>query len=513
MAKDTFYLTTPLYYTNSTPHIGHGYTTIAADILARLHRVTGDGRAWFLTGTDEHAQKIADAAAAQGKTPKQFVDEIVERWKAQWRRLNIGYDQFIRTTDPEHEAAVQRIFTTLLERGDIAPGKYEGWYCRTDETFWVESKLIDGRCPNPECRRPVEWVSEDAWFFKLSAYRDRLLKHFRDHPEWVRSLSSYNEMMAILEGGLEDLCVSRASVDWAIPLPGKPGLTIYVWFDAICNYITAAGYPHDMARFERLWPADVQLVGKEIARFHTIIWPAILMALGLPLPKLVFAHGWITMEGAKISKSVGNIITADELIERYGVDGVRYLLFAQATFGTDFSLSDDGLQRRYNADLANDLGNLVQRTLSMLNRYRAGVVPERSGGSDLAPGFEAARDAAMSALNAADFRGALAAMWERVGALNLHIEQTKPWELAKRGDDKRLDAVLYELCEGLRWIAAFVYPFMPASSEAMWRALGQEGVPGDRWEQQLQWGRLTAGTKTTLPPALFPRIEAQDAAS
>ena len=513
MSKDTFYLTTPLYYTNSTPHIGHAYTTLAADILARFHRVTGNGRVHFLTGTDEHAQKIADAAAAQGKTPKQFVDEIVERWKAQWSRLNISYDQFIRTTDADHEAAVQRIFTTLLERGDIVPGKYEGWYCRTDETFWVESKLIDGRCPNPECGRPVEWVSEDAWFFKLSAYRDRLLKHFQERPEWVRSQSAYNEMMAILVGGLEDLSVSRAGVDWAIPLPGKPGLTIYVWLDAIVNYITAAGYPQDMARFERLWPADVQLIGKEIARFHTIIWPALLMALGLPLPKLVFAHGWITMEGAKISKSVGNIITADELIGRYGVDGVRYLLFAQATFGTDFSLSEGDLQRRYNADLANDFGNLVQRTLSMLGRYRGGAIPAWQGGSALAPAFEAARDTVTNALRALDFRAALGAIWERVGALNLHVEQCKPWELAKRGDDKRLDEVLYELCEGLRWIAALVYPFMPASADALWRALGQDDVPGDRWEQTLLWGKLAAGTKTTLPPALFPRIEVEDAAS
>jgi methionyl-tRNA synthetase len=512
MAKDTFYLTTPLYYTNSNPHIGHGYTTIAADVLARLHRATGNGRVWFLTGTDEHAQKIADAAVAKGKTPKQFVDEIVERWKAEWRSLNISYDQFIRTTDPDHEAAVQRIFTTLQERGDIVPGKYEGWYCRTDETFWVESKLINGRCPNPECGRPVEWVSEDAWFFKLSAYRDRLIKHFETHPQWVRPQSSYNEMMAILQGGLEDLCVSRQSVEWAIPVPGKPGITIYVWFDAICNYITAAGYPHDMARFEGLWPADVQLIGKEIARFHTIIWPAILMALALPLPHKVFANGWITMEGLKISKSLGNIVTADELIARYGVDGTRYLLLAQAAFGTDFSLSDEGMQRRYNADLANDLGNLVQRSLSMLGRYRNGIVPAVYAGSPLAAGFESARDAVRASLDELDYRAALAAIWERVGALNLHVEQTKPWELSKRGDDKKLDETLYELSEGLRWIAAFVFPFMPTTGEAVWRALGQEGVPGCFWEKELAWGKLAAGTKTSLPPALFPRIEAPGAA-
>jgi methionyl-tRNA synthetase len=509
MGKDTFYLTTPLYYTNSTPHVGHAYSTIAADILARFHRVTGNGRAHFLTGTDEHAQKIADTAAAAGKTPKQFVDEIVERWKAQWRDLNISYDQFIRTTDPEHEAAIQSIFAKLRESGDIVPGTYEGWYCRNDETFWVESKLIDGRCPNPECGRPVEWVSESAWFFKLSAYRDRLIAQFREHPEWVRPQSAHNEMMAILEGGLEDLCVSRTSVDWAIPVPGIPNTTIYVWFDAICNYITAAGYPHDLVRFERLWPADVLLIGKEIARFHTIIWPAILLALGLPLPKLVFANGWITMEGLKMSKSLGNVITAGELIKRYSVDGVRYLLFAQAPFGTDFSPSMEAMTRRYNADLANDLGNLVQRTLSMLQRYRDGSVPIVFAGSALASGFDAARDAVTSALNALDYRSALSAIFERVGALNVHVEQSKPWELSKRGDDDRLGEVLYELCEGVRWIGAFVYPFMPATGEAIWRALGQSGTPGDRWEQQLRWGRLAHDTKAALPPPLFPRAEVE----
>ena len=512
MPKDTFYLTTPLYYTNSTPHVGHAYSTIAADILARFRRVTGNGRVHFLTGTDEHGQKIADAAIENGDTPKHFVDQIVQRWKSQWRDLNISYDQFIRTTDADHESAVQRIFSTLREKGDIVSGKYEGWYCRNDETFWVESKLIDGRCPNPECGRPVEWVSEDAWFFKLSAYRDRLLAHFRDNPDWVRPQSTYNEMTSILEGGLEDLCVSRTGVEWGIPLPGGGG-TIYVWFDAICNYATAAGYPHDMERFAKLWPADVQLIGKEIARFHTIIWPAILFALGLSAPRLVFANGWITMEGLKISKSRGNIITADELAERYSVDGVRYLLFAQATFGTDFSLSEDGLLRRYNADLANDFGNLVQRTISMLERYRGGVVPDWPDGSTLASGFERARDEVSEALIALDFRTALAAIWERVGALNVHVEQRKPWELNKRGDEKGLDEVLYELCEGLRWIAALVYPFMPATSEALWSALGQRGVPGDRWERELHWHTLAAGTKTTLPPALFPRIEAEISAT
>jgi methionyl-tRNA synthetase len=507
MGKDTFYLTTPLYYTNSTPHIGHAYSTIAADILARYHRVTGSGRAHFLTGTDEHGPKVADAAAASGKAPKQFVDEIVGRWKGTWQELNISFDQFIRTTDPDHEAAVQKIFVKLREQGDIVAGKYEGWYCRNDETFWPESKLIGGRCPNPECGREVEWVSEDAWFFKLSRYRDILVDHYNAFPEWVRPDSAWNEMTSLLRGGLEDLCVSRASVTWGIPIPGE-SKTIYVWFDAICNYITAAGFPHDMERFERLWPADVQLIGKEILRFHTIIWPAILIALDLPLPKLVFANGWITMEGHKMSKSVGNIVQPHELIERFTVDGVRYVLFAQAPFGHDFSFSQEALVRRYNAELANDFGNLVQRVLSMLARYRGGKVPAPSSGDELNVEFENSTQAVRAALDELDFRGALTAIWDRVASLNLYVEQSKPWVLAKTGDDALLDETLYNLCECLRWIAALIYPFMPATGEAVWDALGQTGTPGgETWEKALRWGLLKQGTQTSVPPPLFPRIE------
>ncbi|HEY5095065.1 MAG TPA: methionine--tRNA ligase [Candidatus Eremiobacteraceae bacterium] len=512
MAKDTFYLTTPLYYTNSTPHIGHAYSTIGADILARYHRVSGSGRAHFLTGTDEHGQRIADIAAAAGKTPKQFCDELVERWKQQWREIDISYDQFIRTTDPEHEAAVQYIFANLRDKGDIVPGKYEGWYCKNDETFWPETKLIDGRCPNPECRRAVEWLSEDAWFFKLSSYRERLLAHFREHPDWVRPQSAHNEMMSLIEGGLEDLCVSRTSVEWGIPLPGGGG-TVYVWFDAICNYITAAGYPHDLDRFGRLWPADVHLIGKEILRFHTVLWPAILMALGQPLPGLVFANGWITMEGEKMSKSKGNVIRPADLTERFGVDAMRYALFAQAAYGSDFGFSEEQMLRRYNADLANDLGNLLQRSLSMLARYRSGVVTAARQNDTLSAGFDDARAAYQRSMNALDYRAALAVTWERVRTLNLFVEQSKPWELHKKQDAAGLDAVLFDLCEGLRWIAAFVYPFMPATGDAMWKSLGQSGVPGAPWDRTLRWGLLTPGTRTELPPALFPRIEADAPAS
>ncbi len=505
MQKQTFYLTTPLYYTNSTPHIGHAYSTIAADVLARYHRVTGSGAAHFLTGTDEHGQKIADAAAAAGKNPKDFCDEIVGKWKAQWHDLDIHYDQFIRTTDAVHEAAVQRIFTTLRDKNLIVPGKYEGWYCRNDETFWVESKIMEGRCPNPECGRPLEWVSEDAWFFPLSEFRERLSAHFKSNPTWVRPQSAYNEMMNILDAGLEDLSVSRTSVAWGIPIPWGGG-TIYVWFDAICNYITAAGYPHDMERFNRLWPADVHIIGKEILRFHTIIWPAILMALELPLPRLVFSNGWVLMDNQKMSKSAGKVIVAKDLIQRFSVDSTRYALFAQAPFGLDFTLSDESVLRRHNADLANDFGNLVQRSLSMLARYRDGIVTHPTRADDFALGFAAARGGAQAALDTLDFRGCLLSIWERVGALNLYIEQTKPWTLHKDGENDALDAVLYNLCEGLRWIAALVYPFIPSTANALWHALGQKGVPGQTWEETLRWGGLAEGVATQMPATLFPRI-------
>jgi len=508
MGKDTFYLTTPLYYTNSTPHIGHAYSTIAADVVARFRRVTGSGRAHFLTGTDEHGPKVDDAAIAAGMSPKQFVDGIVERWKAQWRELDISYDQFIRTTDAEHESAVQQILLTLRAKGDIVAGKYEGWYCRNDETFWLERQLVDGRCPNPECRREVEWVSEDAWFFTLSKYRERLLAHYSQYPEWVRPQRSYNEMTALLESGLEDLCVSRKGVRWGIPFPWDCGV-VYVWFDAICNYITAAGYPADMKKFERLWPADVHLIGKEIARFHAVIWPAILMSLDLPLPRLVFAHGWITVEGQKMSKSVGNILAPSALVERIGLDATRYVLFAQAPFGSDFSLGEEAILRRHNAELANDLGNLVQRALSMLARYRDGIVPAATRGDAFAADFALTRDAVAATLERLDFRTALSTIWERVNQLNLSVEQRKPWELAKGGDAAALDEVLYDLCEGLRWIAALIYPFMPQTGTALWSALGQSGLPGRTWEQSLRWGGLAAGTRTQVPPQLFPRVETE----
>src|SRR5476649_2210519 len=365
-----FYVTTPIYYISGNPHIGHAYTTIAADVLARMARTAGP--AYALTGTDEHGQKVANAAAAAGKTPQEYVDGLAPRWRSLAPTFDARFDDFIRTTDKRHIDACIAVFEKLRETGDVYLGKYEGWYCTNDETFWPESKLVDGRCPNPECRREVDWLSEDDWFFKLSKYRDRLIEYFRANPDFCRPQSVYNEMMSTLEGGLDDLSISRTSFDWGIPLPGG---VMYVWFDALINYISATGWHDDPEKFKALWPANVQLIGKEIARFHTFIWPAMLWALGLEAPKMVFAHGWILSGGEKMSKSLGNVFDPFALAQTYGPDSIRYFLLREAPFGSDFTVSAEKLRIRHNSDLGNDLGNLMRRSLAMLEKYRNSLVP------------------------------------------------------------------------------------------------------------------------------------------
>ncbi|MEO6913807.1 MAG: class I tRNA ligase family protein, partial [Candidatus Baltobacteraceae bacterium] len=341
MSQRAFYVTTPIYYISGNPHIGHAYTTIVADVLARAARTRGE--AFFLTGTDEHGQKVAQAAADAGVSPQAWCDQLIPRWQDLFARYEIMYDDFIRTSQPRHESVVQRVFERLRERGDIYLGKYEGWYCVQDETFWLESKLIDGKCPT--CGRAVEWLSEDSWFFALSKYRDKLLAYFKNNPDWVRPQSVYNEMTAILEEGLDDLSISRSNFDWGIPIPDGTGV-IYVWFDALLNYLSAIDWSRDDARFKRYWPASVQLIGKEIARFHTLIWPAILWALDEEAPELVFAHGWITLDGQKIGKSLGNAVDPFALVDRFGADSIRYFLLREAHFGSDFSYSEDKIAQR-----------------------------------------------------------------------------------------------------------------------------------------------------------------------
>ncbi len=496
-----YYVTTPIYYISGNPHIGHVYTTVVADVLARTARTVGP--AFFLTGTDEHGQKVANAAAAAGMSPQEWCDALVPRWKLLFDAYHVTYDDFIRTTQPRHEHVVQRVFERLRERGDVYLGKYQGWYCVYDETFWLESKLVEGRCPT--CGRDVQWLSEDDWFFRLSMYAPRLLEHFRAHPDWVRPKSVYNEMVALLEEGLEDFSISRTNFDWGVPLPGGGGV-VYVWFDALLNYISAIGWSVDDERFHRYWPASVQLVGKEIARFHTIIWPAVLWALGEAAPELVFAHGWITVEGQKIGKSLGNAVDPFALAHQFGADSLRYFLLREAPLGSDFSYSEEKIAQRHNSDLGNDLGNLVHRTLSMLQRYRDGIVPPACA-TPLLDRFSDVPARVRSALLDLLFRDALEATWELVTALNRAIEEHKPWALYKEGRASELDALLYELCEGLRRLAMLLHPVMPERMAQLWRRLGlEERHLGGDWDVLVD-ERIAAGTRTTLGEPLFPRIE------
>ena len=502
MTARAFYVTTPIYYINGNPHIGHAYTTIVADVLARTARTSGE--AFFLTGTDEHGQKVADAATEAGLSPQEWCDRLIPRWQNLFARFEISYDDFIRTTEDRHARIVQRIFARLRETGDIYPGKYEGWYCSNDETFWLESKLVDGRCPNPECRREVQWLSEDSWFFRLSKYNERLLEHFKNNPNWVRPRSAYNEMMAMLQDGLEDFSISRKNFDWGISIPD--GGVIYVWFDALLNYITAIGWSEDEAKFKKYWPASVQLVGKEIARFHTIIWPAILWALGEEAPQLVYAHGWITLDGQKIGKSLGNAVDPFALVDRFGADAMRYFLLREGHFGSDFSYSEAKIAQRYNDELGNDLGNLARRSLSMLQKYRNGIVPQ-PGDSTFPERFNELGPRVQELIRNLQFRDALEAIWELVTALNREIDERKPWALAKSGHDADLDALLYDLCEGLRWLAIMLAPFMPGKTREMWHQLGLQTGIDENWATSLNWGGLGAGTQTQLGDALFPRLD------
>lgn len=496
-----FYVTTPIYYISGNPHIGHAYTTVVADVLARTARTYGDAR--FLTGTDEHGQKVAAAAAQAGATPQKWCDELVPQWKKLFAAYDISYDDFIRTTETRHETVVQKVFERLRERGDIYAGKYEGWYCVSDETFWLENKLVDGKCPT--CGRAVEWLSEDDWFFKLSSYNERLLAYFREHPNWVRPRAVYNEMMALLEEGLDDLSISRSAFDWGIPVPGGEGV-IYVWFDALLNYISAIGWSTDDATFHRYWPASVQLIGKEIARFHTLIWPAVLWALGEEAPELIYAHGWITLDGQKIGKSVGNAFDAFALVDRFGADAVRYFLLREAPFGSDFSYSENKIVQRYNADLGNDLGNLLRRSLAMLEKYRGGSVPPAAA-SGFGARFSELPVRAREAIMDLRFRDALESIWELVSALNRAIDEQKPWVLFKDGRSAELDMLLYDLCEGLRWLAILLAPFMPDRARVIWRQLGLHSDIGASWDDTLVWGALAAGTQTAPGEPLFPRID------
>lgn len=510
MSNKTFYITTPIYYPSDKLHIGHCYTTVAADAMARFKRLTGYD-VWFLTGTDEHGQKIERRARESGKSPQVFVDEIVSWIKELWSILDISYDDFIRTTEERHKKSVQAIFKKLYDQGDIYKDKYEGLYCTPCESFWRERQAPQGKCP--DCGMELEFVSEESYFFRMSRYADRLYQHILENDEFIQPPSRKNEMVNnFLKPGLEELCVSRTSFQWGIPVSFDEEHVVYVWLDALSNYITALGYPHNPEKYYKYWPADVQLIGKEIVRFHTIYWPIFLMALGEPLPRQVFGHGWLLLEEGKMSKSRGNVIDPTVLVDQYGSDAIRYFLLREITFGADGVFSPEALIQRINYDLANDLGNLLHRSLNMIQKFAGGVVEEPSGEiegldrelQELARTTPGEMEKLMDKLQ---FSAALAELWKLIGRANKYIDETAPWALNREGKRERLNTVLYHLVEVIRIISLLLQPFMPRTPQRIWKQIGIEGQKELHAWESLNWGQIKGRIKVEKPEVLFPRIE------
>lgn len=513
MEKKTFYLTTPIYYPSGNLHIGHAYTTVAGDAMARYKRMRGYD-VMYLTGTDEHGQKIQQKAEEKGVTPQAYVDEIVAGIQELWKKLDISYDDFIRTTEDRHKEVVEKIFAQLLEQGDIYLGEYEGLYCTPCESFFTERQLNDGNCP--DCGRPVEKVKEESYFFKVSKYADRLLAYYEENPSFIQPESRKNEMINnFIKPGLEDLAVSRTTFDWGVKVPGNPKHVVYVWIDALSNYITALGYgtDHD-AKYQKYWPADFHLVGKEIVRFHSIYWPIMLMALDLPLPKKVFGHGWILMKDGKMSKSKGNVVDPVTLIDRYGLDALRYYLLREVPFGSDGVFTPEGFIERINFDLANDLGNLLNRTVAMIDRYFDGVIPTYKGSQNefdkqLLQVNEDTVRKYEEAMENMEFSVALTSLWQLVSRTNKYIDETQPWVLAKEEKTEELGSVMAHLAESLRRTAILLQPFLTRTPAEIFAQLNiEESLTS--WESLSQFGEIGENVKVAKGNPLFPRLDIEE---
>jgi methionyl-tRNA synthetase len=480
-----FYITTPIYYVNDVPHIGHAYTTLACDVLARYKRSRGY-EVFFLTGTDEHGQKVEKAAQAKGETPLELADRVMKRFQALWEKLNVSNTDFIRTSQERHKKGVRELFRQIQDKGDIYLGEYEDWYCTPCETFWTETQLINGSCP--DCGRPTDKLKEESYFFRMSKYQEQLLQHIEANPEFIQPRSRRNEITNFVKEGLRDLSISRTTFSWGIPVPDNEKHVVYVWFDALTNYITALGYPSDEAgNYAKYWPCDVHVIGKDILRFHTVYWPTFLLAAGLPLPKKIYAHGWLIFQEEKMSKSKGNIVRSKPIRLAMGADGLRYYLLREIVFGSDGNFSYDALVGRYNSDLANGIGNLLSRTITMVHRYADGAVPNAPEGDDSGLAAKAAEviPQVISHYSSFHFSKALEGLWAFLGAVDRYLVEQKPWVLAKGEDDeskRKLAATLYNAAEVLRVASVLAYPVLPESMPVIWKTLGQSTASssGDR---------------------------------